>query len=438
MNPRDHLDTSVSKRRVTDEAAWTPWLAGLREFPDQQYERVVVVAAHPDDETLGVSGLMQVLHERGTDVRLVVATDGEAAFPTLSTADRAELGRVRRRELTDSLHIQGMSSVDIHWLGLPDSDLTRHRTELAELLTGALADADLVLAPWPGDPHPDHQCAGEIALRVAPVTAHRWSYPIWMWHWLRPDDPAVPRSRAAGVPLDPARRERKSAGIAAFASQLRPGPEGTPILDSATLSHFDRDLEVVFREPPRDSAPPARFADLYAEQDDPWSVLDSWYERRKRAISLACLPDERYGTIVEPACGIGQLSVDVANRCDQLIAFDPVASAVERARARVAHLPHVRVDVGALPEFPAGPVDLVVFSEILYYLSDADLDSTMDAAVAALRPGGHLLAAHWLPWAPEAPRDGMDAHRRLLAHPDLDALVEHVDQEFVVHVLRRR
>ncbi|WP_245614458.1 bifunctional PIG-L family deacetylase/class I SAM-dependent methyltransferase [Actinokineospora inagensis] len=425
----------MSGRPTTGETEWTSWLTGLREFPDERHDRAVVVAAHPDDETLGAGGLIQTLHERGTEVRLVVATDGEAAFPAMSGTERAELGRTRRRELMAALRAQGLDGVEVQWLGLPDSGLTRHQDELADALGVALAEADLCLVPWPGDPHPDHQCAGAVALRVAPGTAHRWSYPIWMWHWLRPEDPAVPRSRAFAVPVDPVRRERKAAAIAAFASQLDPRD---PILDAATLNHFDRAVEVVFREPPRESAPVGRFADLYAARTDPWSVDDTWYERRKRAITLACLPDERYGVAVEPACGIGQLTADLAARCDRLIAFDPVPAAVERARARTANSTNVHVETGALPNLPSGPLDLVVFSEILYYLGDSDLESTVDKAVSVLRQGGHLLAAHWLPWAAEAPRDGMDAHRRLLAHPDLDPLVEHLDREFAVHVLRRR
>lgn len=427
-------------RPVTDEQAWLPWLAELPGFPDQPVERVVVLAAHPDDETLGVSGLLQRLHAGGARIDLVVATDGEAAFPDLSAHDRTELRRRRRRELQDSLAIQELSDVRVHWLGLPDSDLATHRTELAEQLVELVADAELCLAPWPGDPHPDHRTVGEVALRVAPITTHRWTYPIWAWHWLRPQDEQLPRCTAFAHRLDATQRERKAAGIAAFTSQLKPGPYGQePILDAATLTHFERDVEVVFRHPLRHGAPLSRFEALYDNAEDPWQVTTSWYERRKQDMVLASLPRQRYDTIVEPACGIGVLTTALAARCDRLIAFDPIPTAIGRCQARTRDLDNVTVELGVLPtSLPTGPVDLVVFSEILYYLSDTDLKTTIDQAVGALRPGGQILAVHWLPWAPEAPRDGRAAHRKLLAHPCLDRRVEHIDEQFLLHVLSRR
>jgi LmbE family N-acetylglucosaminyl deacetylase len=432
--------TTRGPRAITDEAVWTSWLEELRAFPDDSYRHAVVLAAHPDDETLGASGLLQHLHARGVPVELVVATDGEAAFPELSTSERVELGLVRRRELHESLRAQGLPDVPVRWLGLPDSGLAAHRDELAAMLAESLADADVCLAPWPGDPHPDHQTVGEVGLRVAPVAAHRWSYPIWMWHWLRPQDVGVPRDCAFTQPLSARQRDRKAAGVAAFVSQVQPGPGGAdPILSPAMLRHFARDREVVFREAPSHSAPVDRFAELYAGNADPWGVAESWYEQRKRAVALACLPDRGYGIVVEPACGLGALTRELAGRAEHLIAFDPVTAAVKQTAENTAHLSNVDVRQGSLPtDLPAGPLDLAVFSEILYYLDDDDLTGTMARTIAALRSGGQLLAVHWLPWAAEAPRDGMDAHRRLLAHPELDPLVAHTDEQFVVHVFRRR
>ncbi|WP_372664908.1 PIG-L family deacetylase [Amycolatopsis kentuckyensis] len=412
----------------------------IPDWPEEPFERALVVAAHPDDETLGAGGLLQRLHAAGTAVTLVVATDGEAAFPAAGADERRELGRTRRRELRDSLRAQGLSEVEPVWLGLPDSGLASCGDELTAAVRAHADGHDLCLLPWPDDPHPDHQAVARAALAAAPVSAQCWSYPIWLWHRLRRDDPVIPWPRARSVRLTEAERDAKAAAIATFTSQLKPGPRGEePILPEEVLAHFSGGSEVFFREPPRTSAPVSRFASLYAAADDPWSVATKWYERRKRAMVLACLPDEHYGTVVEPACGVGALTRDLAARADRVVAFDPVAAAVERTRAAVADLSHVDVHIGAVPSaLPAGPVDLVVYSELLYYLADDALTATIEASAAALRPGGHLLAVHWLPWAPEAPRDGRDAHAQLLAHPAFEPSVAHTDEEFLLHVLRRR
>lgn len=407
-------------RPTIEESAW---LDTLPVFPDQPVGRVVAVTARPGDHTI-VSGLLQQLRDRGADIDLVIATDGEPACPDRPVPGRVTVDRCRRDELRDALAAQGLADVTVHWLGLPDSDLVTHRTTLAERLVDLLRDAEVCLAPWPEDPDADHRILGEVVLRVAPITTYRWSYPTGEWHPASPDD-RVDDASAHVYRLDGPQRQRKAAGIAAFAAPPGPGP--------------DLDAEVLFRHPRRDGAPLRRFVELYDSAEDPWQVATSWYERRKQDVALASLPRQRYGTIVEPGCGVGGLTTALAARCDRLIAFDPVAAAVRRCRTRTGSLSNVTVEIGMLPAgMPAGPVDLVVFSEILYYLSDADLKTTVDEAVAALRPEGQILAVHWLPWAADAPRDGMAAHRKLLAHPCVERLVEHVDERFVLHVLGRR
>ncbi|MDT8913151.1 bifunctional PIG-L family deacetylase/class I SAM-dependent methyltransferase [Amycolatopsis sp. PS_44_ISF1] len=419
------------------EAEWT------REFPawpGETFRRALVVAAHPDDETLGASGLLQHLHATGTEITLVVATDGEAAFPAAGPAERAGLGRRRRAELGRSLAAQGLPGLEPVWLGLPDSGLAAHRAELTDALREHAAGRDLCLMPWPDDPHPDHQAAGRAALAGAPASAHCWSYPIWLWHWRRPDEPAPPWSQARSYRLTEAERAAKTAAVREFTSQLDPGPRGEePILPPEVLAHFDRSAETFFRQPPARSAPVGRFAELYSGSEDPWQVATSWYERRKRAVLLAALPREHYGTVVEPGCGTGVLTAELASRCDRLIACDPVPQAADQARRRLSGQSHVDVLTGGVPgALPTGPVDLFVYSELLYYLDEADLTATIDASVAALRPGGDLLAEHWLPWAPEAPHDAAAVHARLAAHPGLRPLVSHVDEQFRLDVLRRR
>jgi LmbE family N-acetylglucosaminyl deacetylase len=428
-------------RPVTPPADWAVALDEHRPAPFDPgaHRRVVVIAAHPDDETLGVGGCLQALHAAGASVSVVVATDGEAAYPALDPPARRDLARVRRAELGAALRAQGLADVSVHWLGLPDSGLAGCARQLRDALTPLLADADAYLAPWTGDPHPDHRAAGFAAAEAVPVTAHGWGYPVWMWAWLTPDDPAVPWDRAYLLPLDAAALAAKRAGIATFAPQVGPGPDGSPpVLDHAMLAHTERPAELLFRAPRTASAPVSRFAELYADGADPWRV-DSWYERRKRGVVLASLPRERYGLAVEPGCGTGELTAALAGRCDTVIASDPVDTAVQRARTRTADLPGVRVDRIALPDaVPAGPVDLAVFSEVLYYLDDRTVDDTLDRAVAALRPGADVVVVHWRGWPPEAPRDAAATHRMVADRPELVRVVDHVDDEFILLVMRRR
>ncbi|ASR37216.1 LmbE family protein [Prauserella marina] len=408
-------------------------------FDLRDIRTATVVAAHPDDETLGAAGFLQRLHSEGVSVSLVVATDGEAAFPRSDHRLRKQLGELRRAELTDSLTRLGIGDVEPLWLGLPDSGLSEHAATLTGELRVLLRDSDVCLAPWPGDPHPDHREAGLATLHAAPDNARCLSYPIWMWHQLSPHDSGIPWHRAVRYALTGAERTAKAKAISAFVSQTTPGPHGEePILPPEVLAHFEGEEELFFHERPGRSASARRFAELYRASPDPWKTETRWYERRKRSVALSSLPLPHYGTIIEPACGNGNLTRELAARCDRLLAFDPVPDAVAAARTATSGMSHVDIDVATLPEGLTGQADLLVLSEILYYLGDADLAETIARSATVSRRGGHVLAVHWKPWAPDAPRDGWDAHRRLLTHPGFEPLVAHDDEEFLLHVLQRR
>lgn len=426
-------------------ASEAEWVSDFRStelpaFPVGEHHVVAVVAAHPDDETLGVSGCLQALHASGARTRLVVASDGEAAYPGASDEQKLALARRRRTELMWALRAQGLGGVQLQWLGFPDSALTEHVEALTARFAADLSDVDCCLLPWPQDPHPDHQAAARAALSAAPLTAHCWSYPIWLWHWGEHQNPQVPWRRVFRHDLSTEDWIRKTTALREFASQRATGPDGSaPVLPPEVLEHFERDFEIVFREPRQDTTPLERFNALYEAEKDPWKTDASWYERRKRAVVMACLPRDRYHRAAEPGCGTGRLTLDLARRCDRLLAFDGAAQAVATTREHVRDEPGVTVEQDRLPSgLPAGPLDLVVLSEILYYLSDTDLDAVLEAVVAALEPGGDVVAVHWQQWTPEATRDADDAHRRLAQRPELETRVEHVDDGFSVRVLRRR
>lgn len=389
--------------------------------------RLVVVAAHPDDETLGTGGFLQAARAAGADIELVVATDGEAAFGAPSD----ELRQTRWRELRAALGRLGLDDVPVHRLGLPDSGLADRHDDLVAALTPLLRGAHVALAPWTGDPHPDHAAAGAAVLAAAAIATHRWAYPIWTLPWSTPEEQTIPWSHAAVFTLDAASAAAKRRAVGRFTSQIG-GP--APILAADVLAHFDTGQELFFRVPPTATAPVERFADLYGDGADPWQTRTSWYERRKRDVVLACLPRERYRHAAEPGCGLGELTAALAARCDRVTASDPVQAAAEATR-RVTD-DAVTVLCAALPHDQAVPrdADLVVLSEVLYYLSADDV-----AQVADLIPAGaDVVLAHWRGWPAEAPQDAAETHRRLTADPRFATIVEHVDEGFVLHVLRRR
>lgn len=195
---------------------------------------------------------------------------------------------------------------------------------------------------------------------------------------------------------------------------------------------------------PGDAGPPETtvgteyFIGLYLAKDDPWDVATKWHDRRKYAVTVASLPRERYRRAYEPGCSIGLLTRMLAARCDEVVATDSVDAAVAQARETVSDLPHVRVEQAWLPaDLPDGTFDLIVVGDLLYYLSAADLRATLDGLVAHLEPGGDIAAVHFRDRANGGSYDGFNAHAALVGRDDLEPVVHHEDDWFVLDILRR-
>lgn len=239
----------------TPEAAWEAWtaLGALPVLDLEPCRRAVVLAPHPDDETLAVGGLIAALLARGAAVVLLAATDGEASHPGSRTASPERLRAVRTAETSAALAALGAGlpgQLVERRLHLPDGGLTACEDELTRALTPLLAAGDWCLAPFDGDGHPDHDTAGRAAGAACAATGARLlSYPLWAWHWAAPGDRRVPWDRAVRLPLPPDARRRKRDALACYPSQTEPlGPHAADaaVVPPSDLAHFLRSDEHLF------------------------------------------------------------------------------------------------------------------------------------------------------------------------------------------------
>ena len=214
------------------------------------------------------------------------------------------------------------------------------------------------------------------------------------------------------------------------------------------------------------------FEEMYRADPDPWEVGTSWYERRKTALVMAMLRRETYRLAWDPACGTGDLAVELATRCERLVCSDLSETACDLTRARlteaeVALFAPDAITEGAcadtppsgfvgLPsavatveqcELPSKPValagekpDLIVLSEFLYYLDDSQRAQTWELLDEVCDESTDIVAVHWGPEPEQAHLSGSAAQRELNAHLGERGwwrLVTHTDIEFVVALWSR-
>lgn len=214
---------------------------------------LVVLAPHPDDESLGCGALLREAAAAGRGVAVVVVTDGCRSHRASTRIGPARLAAIRAREVREAvarLH----PAIRLVRLGYPDWGTPTDPSGIAAAIArigAVIADvaASALVATWRGDPHSDHVATAALAREVAATRPglRLWSYPIWGRFTDRPG-PGPDAAGAAILRLDPGpHRAAKAAAIASHRSQMTrlisDDPDGF-VMPQGVQAHFIREPEV--------------------------------------------------------------------------------------------------------------------------------------------------------------------------------------------------
>ena len=211
--------------------------------------RFVIVAPHPDDETLGAGGMLSTLVRSGCPVSVIAVTDGESSHAPGDWWTPERLRSARPAESARALFRLGWQRPVVHRLQIPDGAVAAHADSLARQLTTWLRADDRVLTTWLHDGHPDHEAtARAVAVAAAQTGCALAQFPIWnRWRVLAAREARVEGAYVRRFALDADVLRRKQAALKAYRSQLLDDPlSGAPAVVPATMvGQFLRPFEVV-------------------------------------------------------------------------------------------------------------------------------------------------------------------------------------------------
>ena len=208
----------------------------------------LVLAPHPDDETLGCGATIMRKLSVGTPVHVLVLSDG-ATWPPWNTS--AENVAIRGTELRAACGVLGLDADDLTQLAFPEAELQRS----GDALVDAVADAvrthqpDEVLATSEADPHGDHAAVGTAVRRALAGRATRLlCYPVWQWERPRSWFRTMRLSARPEVVGTAGYLDSKREAVAVYRSQISTGtgPQRTEGLEPWFLRHFLGPREMFF------------------------------------------------------------------------------------------------------------------------------------------------------------------------------------------------
>jgi SAM-dependent methyltransferase len=159
------------------------------------------------------------------------------------------------------------------------------------------------------------------------------------------------------------------------------------------------------------------FEAKFRDEIDPWNYASSRFEAKKRDVLLKACGERMHGRGLELGCAIGETSRFLSRSALRLLAVDASPTALAEARRRNAANRRVEFRRCLLPdELPNGRFDLVVVSEVIYYLTPRQLDVLMRRIRRITAPGGRVVVLHHVRPFDDASQPPALAQRRACAH----------------------
>ena len=356
----------------------------------------LVIAPHPDDEILGAGAMMARAIERGEKVAVVVLTDGSRSDPSVAPAALADR---RRGECLAGLEAMVGAPLPVLFLAKPDGCLSSATVDIAgESAFGrfvAEAAADTIVVTDPADGHPDHKSAFGLASRlIAAGLANR----LLVMPVGQRIDGKFDTGGFDECPVD-GLSDRKIAAIVCHRSQTVGGcgfslsPEIMASFAQAEYFKTAYDSD----DSNDDAVAATHFDTMFTASSDPWGYDTEPYERNRFFRTIHALSGRRYRAALELGCANGALSEQLAPLCDKLLATDASETALAVARDRIGSAANIELRRCSMPDqMPAGDFDLIVASDMLYYLGLEGVASLMDKLDRAATSDGRILLASFL------------------------------------------
>lgn len=218
----------------------------------------IVMAPHPDDETLGCGGTVALLRKLDFPVHFIFVSDGTMSHPNSKKFPGPKLRKLREKEAEKAVLTLGGKKECIEFLRIKDRSVPHADDagfmEIVEKLSKTINDIkpDTIFVPWQNDPHPDHKATWKIVSEVRKhleIKPRILQYPIWLWELGNPEDVTlIDRMRKFAVNIEetlPIKKQALNAHVSQVTRMIDDDPEGF-MLSPEVIAHFDIPTEVFF------------------------------------------------------------------------------------------------------------------------------------------------------------------------------------------------